>query len=219
MKTKFFIVVISLLLCFVSVFSQPGQPVLQQPPNHSNGISVYPSFDWADVVGATTYNFQLALDSNFINIIINVQGLIQSQYQVTQPLGVACYYWRVQAHNSLGNGLWSAVWTFCTAPSGIKPISSDIPKEYKLYDNYPNPFNPATKIKFSLPLVSEGRGGLVTLKIFDLLGSEVATLVNENLKPGTYEIEWNADEYPSGAYFYQITMQSFQVTKRMVLIK
>jgi hypothetical protein len=88
------------------------------------------------------------------------------------------------------------------------------PKEFKLHQNYPNPFNPKTIIGFQLPI-----NNYVTLKIYDVLGREVATLVNETLKPGTYETEFDGSNYPSGVYYYRITAGDFTETKKMVLIK
>jgi Secretion system C-terminal sorting domain/Domain of unknown function (DUF5122) beta-propeller len=103
---------------------------------------------------------------------------------------------------------------------GIQPISNEIPASYELYQNYPNPFNPTTKIKFSVPFNKGGDRGLSTqLKIYDILGREATTLVNEQLKPGTYEVEWDASIYPSGVYFYKLTAGDFTETKKMVLIK
>lgn len=109
---------------------------------------------------------------------------------------------------------------------GLKRINSQVPEEYSLYQNYPNPFNPITKIKFDirLPLLSkEGTTGVV-LRIYDILGREVVTLVNEQLKPGTYEVEWPApseegSNYSSGVYYYQLISDEFIQTKKMVLIK
>ncbi|RPI17293.1 MAG: T9SS C-terminal target domain-containing protein [Ignavibacteriae bacterium] len=97
---------------------------------------------------------------------------------------------------------------------GIKKIENIVPNEYRLYQNYPNPFNPKTIINFQLPMSND-----VKLIIYDALGREVTTLVNEPLKPGTYEVEWNAYEFPSGVYFYRLQTESFTDTKRMVLIK
>ena len=97
---------------------------------------------------------------------------------------------------------------------GINQISTEVPGEYKLWQNYPNPFNPVTVIRFSLSVVS-----LSTLKIFDITGKEVATLVDEKLAPGTYSIEWNAAGYPSGVYFYQMSVGDFRETRRMILTK
>ena len=86
-------------------------------------------------------------------------------------------------------------------------IKEIISNEYLLSQNYPNPFNPSTTIKYEIPpRTSEFHSAenLVSLKVYDILGREVATLVNENQKPGNYEIEWNAANLPSGVYFYQI---------------
>ncbi len=105
-------------------------------------------------------------------------------------------------------------------PIGIEPISSEIPQHFALYQNYPNPFNPVTKIRFSIPLlrgVAEGRG--VLLKIYDILGKEIALLVNEELKPGTYEIEWDASNFSSGVYFYSLITENFTQTNKMVVLK
>jgi hypothetical protein len=91
-----------------------------------------------------------------------------------------------------------------------------------LYQNYPNPFNPSTKIKFSIPLspLSErGAGGFMTLKIYDLLGREVATLVNQPLQPRTYEVTWDGTNYPSGVYFYRLTAGDYSNTKKLVILK
>jgi photosystem II stability/assembly factor-like uncharacterized protein len=103
---------------------------------------------------------------------------------------------------------------------GIQVISTEIPFDFSLSQNYPNPFNPTTKIRFEIPLsrgVSEGRG--VSLLVYDLLGREVATLVNEELKPGTYEVKWNASNFPSGVYFYKLNSGNFVETNKMILLK
>ncbi|MBL8017438.1 MAG: T9SS type A sorting domain-containing protein, partial [Ignavibacteria bacterium] len=97
---------------------------------------------------------------------------------------------------------------------------SEIPQKYELLQNYPNPFNPMTKLRFNIPLlrgVAEGRG--VLLKVYDVLGKEIAVIVNENLRPGTYEIEWYASNIPSGVYFYSLMTNEFTQTKKMVVLK
>jgi photosystem II stability/assembly factor-like uncharacterized protein len=101
-----------------------------------------------------------------------------------------------------------------TEPVGVQPINSNVPSEYRLGQNYPNPFNPSTKISFSLP-----KSGFVKLSVFDLLGREVTALIKEELKPGTYEVNWDASNYPSGVYFYKITSGSFTWTRKMILLK
>ena len=105
--------------------------------------------------------------------------------------------------------------------------------EFSLSQNYPNPFNPTTKIKYSIPSTNNPllgglpadkagvRGGLidVQLKVYDILGREVAILVNEEKKVGYYKVEWDASNQPSGEYFYQIKTAGFTETKKMVLVK
>jgi len=88
------------------------------------------------------------------------------------------------------------------------------PSAFSLSQNYPNPFNPVTKIKYSIPQSSN-----VIVKVFDVLGNEVATLVNEQKQAGTYELEWNGENVPSGVYFYQIKAGSFIEIKKMILMK
>lgn len=99
---------------------------------------------------------------------------------------------------------------------GIQPVVNEVPDRFSLSQNYPNPFNPVTKIQFSIPGSSVGQ---ILLTVYDILGREIATLVNEQLKPGKYEVNWDASNYPSGTYLYTLTTEYFNQTKRMVLIK
>ena len=96
--------------------------------------------------------------------------------------------------------------------SGINELS--IENSYQLYNNYPNPFNPSTKISWQSPV-----SGLQKLKVFDVLGNEVATLVNEEKPAGTYEVTWNASGLASGVYFYQLRAGNFIDTKKMILLR
>jgi len=107
---------------------------------------------------------------------------------------------------------------YTSPPIGIEPISNKVPAEFKLQQNYPNPFNPVTKIKFDIATVG-AVPRTVRLVIYDVLGREIATLVNEELQPGTYEVEWDASNYPSGVYYYRLVSADYSDTKKMVLIK
>ena len=102
-------------------------------------------------------------------------------------------------------------------------MSNKIPKEFKLYQNYPNPFNPITRIKFDLASFRVASVGTVLrtvhLTVFDILGREIATLVNEPLNPGSYEISFDASNYTSGIYFYRLTIGAFADVKKMMLVK
>jgi hypothetical protein len=110
--------------------------------------------------------------------------------------------------------------TYHSTLGGIKRISNLIPNSFSLLQNYPNPFNPTTKIRFEVPLNKVGDRGLsVRLIIYDVLGREVTTLINEQLKPGSYEAEWDGSNFASGIYFYSLVTEEFSQTKKMVLIK
>ncbi|MEO8665511.1 MAG: T9SS type A sorting domain-containing protein [Ignavibacteria bacterium] len=98
--------------------------------------------------------------------------------------------------------------------TGISNVGTEVPNDYLLKQNFPNPFNPTTNINFSIP-----KSGFVTLKIYDVVGKEVATLVNEVKGAGSYIVGFNASSLPSGAYFYRIESNSFVDTKKMLLIK
>jgi hypothetical protein len=97
---------------------------------------------------------------------------------------------------------------------GIKKISELYPSDYKLFQNYPNPFNPSTNIKFQ---IKDPR--LVTLKVYNILGKEIATLVNEKQSPGVYEVTWDGSGFASGIYFYKLQADDFSEVKKMILIK
>jgi photosystem II stability/assembly factor-like uncharacterized protein len=103
---------------------------------------------------------------------------------------------------------------------GILPVNNtgtNVPIDFSLFQNYPNPFNPSTNIRFSIP--SHQEDGLVQLKIYDILGKEITTLVDEPLKAGEYSVQWSASDYPSGIYFYTLTSDGWTETKKMIFIK
>ena len=99
-------------------------------------------------------------------------------------------------------------------PSGIETGDSEIPDVYRLSQNYPNPFNPSTIISYQLPA-----SGFVSLRVFDVLGNKVATLVDESKQSGSYEVVFNASNLPSGVYFYTLRASNVVITKKMLLIK
>ena len=141
---------------------------------------------------------------------------------------------------------WTVSWgrVFKTTNGGstfINPLSTETPSAFSLSQNYPNPFNPVTKIKFSVPQVRHLFGGssplakqireaslgglpaaagdLIQLKVYDVMGREVQTLVNESLKPGTYEATFDGSALNSGVYFYKMTARNYSETRKMLMIK
>ena len=106
-----------------------------------------------------------------------------------------------------------------TSLTGLNKISSEVPESFSLSQNYPNPFNPTTKIRFSIPQVGNGRDRSARIIVYDILGREIQTLVNEQLSPGTYEVEFDGTNYPSGVYFYTLKTGNFLANKKMILLK
>jgi len=148
------------------------------------------------------------MDSTIIYYYISATS--NSGRTVTKPLVAPAGFYKFMVENSV---------------TGAADISQ--PEEFCLFQNYPNPFNPSTKIKFTIPsnvIVSGAKQShFVTLKVFDILGNEVATLVNEEKPAGIYEVEFSRNlinqVLTSGIYFYQLKVGSFIETKKMILLK
>lgn len=97
---------------------------------------------------------------------------------------------------------------------GIEQLGNTVPNEYKLSQNYPNPFNPKTNIEINIV-----KNGFVKVSVFDVLGKEIINLINQELQAGSYKVDWDATNYPSGIYFYRLEANDFIKTKKMVLSK
>jgi hypothetical protein len=185
----------------------------------------------------------LLLDSSFIYSFHFVKDTILYTGELTRDINDSVlvesnldmnskYYWHVRVSNIYGSSTYTGWRSFTVLPTGIDKLSDKIPDSYKLEYNYPNPFNPITKIKFDIPAfaplpsgpqdpVEKGQG--VRLDIYNSLGQLVTTLVNQSagsgLSPGTYDVEFNGTNYPSGVYYYQLIAGDYIETKKMVLIK
>jgi hypothetical protein len=142
--------------------------------------------------------------SNWVSQASNVTPNLRSSYFVSTTTG-----WIVGENGTIikttdGGGFFT----------GITTIGASAPETYKLYQNYPNPFNSSSKIKMQISKL-----GNVKLTVYDILGREIAALVNEQLAAGTYEVQWESTDHPSGVYFYKLTAGDFSQTKKMVLLK
>lgn len=127
----------------------------------------------------------------------------------------------VTFRGAFGTTNWSSGWAVFNPRGyviGIQQISANVPNNFSLSQNYPNPFNPVTNIKFELP-----QSGFVTLKVYNLLGEEVAVLANQDMTVGTYKVDFDASNLATGAYFYKMTVTnsngSFTDVKKMILVK
>ncbi|MFZ4592486.1 MAG: T9SS type A sorting domain-containing protein [Ignavibacteria bacterium] len=157
----------------------------------------------------TTRSFRMNITTGYRTIFYNSNFGI-TKYEEFSFLGAYGHTYRGTLLGCYINGIKYGD----TILTSIHQINSNSPTEFKLSQNYPNPFNPTTNIKFSIV-----NSGDVKLIVYDIQGREVQTLVNESLKPGTYEAAFDGSMLTSGVYFYKLVTDGFTETKRMVLIK
>ena len=163
----------------------------------------------------STFHLQIATDSLFNNLTIDTTGFRETLFTDSSFSKGTYYYWRVNNTNSAGTSNWSDTARFYVSSTlGIDNSKSTLPQMYYLSQNYPNPFNPSTMINYEIP-----KSSFVTLKVYDILGREIATLINEEKPTGSYKITFNASKYSSGVYFYKLSAGNYTQVKKMVLIK
>jgi len=140
-------------------------------------------------------------------------GIPNVEYELAEKIGlIANYSWEVMSHEEylqyakIKNNEYGI-------PTDVKLIRN-FPQNFSLYQNFPNPFNPTTTISYSIP-----QSGLVQLKVYDMLGREVVSLVNEEQTRGKHQVVFNAENLSSGIYFYKLQSGSFTETKKLMLLK
>ncbi len=199
---------------FTTVIAAPQAPLLLSPQDGMINASLDPVLTWNAVGGSTSYQLQLSTIPAFTSNVVD-DSTISSTSRSVGPLSLATvYFWRVRAKNDGGYGPFATSRQFRTILTTlVEQLGSNIPKDFALSQNYPNPFNPATTIQFALPKSIQ-----VTLKVFDALGKEVATLVTQELGPGYYSVRWRAG-VPSGAYIYRLQAGEYVETKKMIILR
>jgi len=195
----------------VSGCGAPDQVVLLSPPNGATGVSITPILSWQADPLATAYNVDVFNVGG--TVIFTVDDYPSTQIQIGPLDYSSIYTWKVRAKNAVGYGPYSVTFGFTTEI--MVGVDEEIEVlEFALNQNYPNPFNPSTKIKYGILELS-----FVTLKVYDVLGNKVATLVNEEKPAGNYKVEFEATALPTGIYFYRIQAGNFVEIKKMVLMK
>jgi hypothetical protein len=195
-------------------------PAQLSPSNNSTNLNIPISFIWnksfdlMDKINLIDkYLFEITNDT--INFTYKIIRIPTDTTWSEDSLSVnTTYFWRVSAKNNLGWGQKSNWWKFTTASTGISKISENIPQRFNLYNNYPNPFNPSTSIKFDIPL-----NCFVKINIYDISGRKIDVLLNSKMDAGSYLINYNADNLSSGVYFYQFQTDNYISTKKMILLK
>jgi hypothetical protein len=197
------------------LLSIPSMPVLILPPKNSINQLQNVSLLWDSNAYAISFRVQISADSTFITNVVDttVSNTPLQLHSNILELGMK-YYWRVNATNILGTSDWSIFSNFTVRTTGIQQISSFIPSEYKLLNNFPNPFNPTTKIRFQIPKTS-----FVDIKVYDITGRVIEDLISQNLKAGIYEYGFDGSGLTSGIYFVKMQTTDYSGVKRIVLVK
>jgi hypothetical protein len=205
-------------------------------PNRKVNVTSVQTIKWISEVptgDSSWVKLEISLHDTIGPWNLIVDGLKNSgQYQWNVPESMASYNkcrfrYTVYTLTDSVTALTRGGFYIIGEPVYSEKTDNNIPEEFELYQNYPNPFNPSTKIKFTIPTVIAGvakQSQLVILKVYDILGNEIATLVKEEKPAGEYEVEFNghSDEgqnLPSGIYFYQLRIGNFISTKKMILLK
>jgi hypothetical protein len=193
----------------------PSVPNLIAPANSAVIDSSSALFEWEEShPQVSTYWFELDTTDQFTTAYVNTSvadiSFLYSNLQYDKS-----YWWRVKAYNGAGWSDFSDVRTFTTVtPVSVNDDERLTPSEFSLDQNYPNPFNPSTKITYSVSQESP-----VTIKVFDLIGQEIAVLVDDVKEPGFYSVTFDALGLSSGVYIYQMRAGNFTSVKKMSILK
>lgn len=196
-------------------------PLVGSPINNVQLKTTAATLSWAipaQTKASLTYTLEYADNNNFANSKV-INDLKQNYYTVSGLKDNSTYYWRVKSNAGNTSSNYSSVAQFTTIAKVTDVENEKIPTEFTLEQNYPNPFNPSTLIKYSLP-----KNAYVTIKIYDMLGNEIKTLVSNESAAGNYSVQWNGDDnfgnkVSTGAYIYRITAGDFTAVRKMLLIK
>jgi hypothetical protein len=200
---------------FRTVGTPAGVPVLVSPPNGATGISVTPLLVWRIPPNAQLYHVQVSEDSTFATTVVNGDGISDTSYVANGLAPSKVYFWRVRTYGPTDTSAFAPYWRFTTTgPDGVVEPTGSVPDRFGLDPNFPNPFNPSTRLTFHLIEPSD-----VTLTIYTVTGVEVERLVGTRLAAGTYTTTWNAARMPSGIYLSRLQAGRNVAVQRLVLIK
>lgn len=203
------------LRMFITYTGIPLAPKLVSPVNDSSNVYLNPGLFWHPSRTAESYRLQIASASHFSFLVLDKSGITDTAFGMSDLEKYTSYYWRVNATSVKGTSDWSEVWHFMTGvETSVLQFEKSAPVKFDLAQNYPNPFNPSTIIRFVLPQQAK-----VKLQVFDLLGREIAVLIDEEMQPGEHQVECKLNHSPNGVYIYRLSAGHFVQQRKMVLLK
>jgi hypothetical protein len=189
---------------------------------HSNAN--YSAMTTTSILGGTAISLNITRLNNCYNLTPGTYKIGELRFNRIDTTGCITMTFRTNSvfQDSITQMLNPATWTFTNPTScirldyltGVEGNNNELPTVFKLYNNYPNPFNPATTIKYDVP-----KNSFVKITVYDVLGKLVSQLVNQDMQPGRYEAVWNAENYASGTYIYKLETDNFTDVKKMILLK
>lgn len=206
---------------FTTVIAAPAAPAVLLPASSATGVNRLSRFTWTPTANATKYRLQVATDNAFTQIVADTVGYDTAIVLSTPLASNTAYFWQMNAQNIGGASAYSTARLFTTGTVlSVAKSTTNVPTEFALMQNYPNPFNPSTTIQYSIP-----KTAYVTLKVYDVLGRLVTTLVDGVKEASFYQVQWNASAVSSGVYFYRVDARSqdgsknFTSVKKLILMK
>ena len=198
---------------YTTVAALPMAPSLLTPIDSAQNVQLTTTVTWSPIAGATFYRLQVSTSPMFGATLVNDSSLSTPSRSVSGLSLATTYYWRVQARNEGGWGSYSPVRSFSTIRITSVEKLEGLPTEYELGQNFPNPFNPSTTIRFAIP-----KAGYVRLEVINLLGREVAILVAQEMEAGWFRVVWRPD-LASGAYICRLRAGDYVGIKKMIFLK
>ncbi len=193
---------------------KPLIPIPDFPANNEKLDTTVVNFKWKSTDSTFGYGIQLSKDSNFTQLILSKSKLSFPEFMMNNLIYNTRYYWRVNSSNTVGYSDWSEAQTFTTKSLFTFVEEGKLnPGKYEI-TNYPNPFNPNTTIKYSLPEAAK-----VKIDVFNILGIKVQTLVDETKSAGKYTVDFRAGNLVSGVYLCRIQTRNFTKITKMILMK
>jgi hypothetical protein len=197
------------------VIDRPPAPTLVLPVNNAKAVPSRPTFTWRSSKSASSYTLEILDTSNFGAPVTRYTSIKDTIFTVPVDLtGGPTYYWRTLAVNGAGQSDSSPIFYFSRGTATSVDLEEDIPTTFAILPNYPNPFNPTTNLRFSLPVAST-----VKIEVFDLSGRVVMTIAPRSYTAGTHSAILDASSLGSGLYVYTIRAGDFIGTGKLTLLK
>lgn len=189
-------------------------PSLTSPEDGASDVVGQMLLTWESVDGAAAYHVQVSTSRSFTPLVLDTSGVAGTSLDLPNLAHSTTYYWRVRGTSNQLPGAFSSTYSFRTEVHVSSAGDLAIPTYFALKQNYPNPFNPSTMVVYDVP-----EHARVRVIVFDVLGHEVARLIDKDMSPGRHEVRFEASSLPAGVYLLNMQAKSFMQTRSMVLVR